>query len=177
MALHTERRNAAVRMTETLDLPGDAELPRRSATRRDLLRSALAVGALITVRPAVQAAEGTLAGAIRAFSSGEPVAEGKVQFDIAPLVENGNAVPVTVSVESPMTLAQHVKAIAVFNERNPQRDVVLFTLGPRAGRAKVSTRIRLATSQKVVAVAQLSDGTFWQRSVDVIVTLAACVES
>ena len=72
---------------------------------------------------------------------------------------------------------QHVKAIVVFNERNPQRDVVLFTLGPRAGRAKVSTRIRLATSQKLVAVAQLSDGTFWQRSVDVIVTLAACVES
>ena len=149
----------------------------RSATRRDLLRSALAVGALIAVRPSAVAAEGDLAAAIQAFTSGAPVATGKVQFDIAPLVENGNAVPIAVSVESPMTAAEHVKRIAVFNERNPQRDVVVFTLGPRAGRAKVATRIRLATSQRLVAIAQLSDGSWWQHGVDVIVTLAACVES
>ncbi len=147
------------------------------ATRRDVLRTALAAGVLVTLRPSARAAGGTLDSAIRAFSSGERVATGKVRFDIAPLVENGNSVPITVSVDSPMTQAEHVKAIAVFNERNPQRDVVVFTLGPRAGRAKVSTRIRLATSQKLVAVAQLSDGTFWQQGVDVIVTLAACVES
>ena len=146
-------------------------------TRRDVLRSTLAAGVLVTWRAGAFAADGALEGAIRAFSSGEPVATGKVQFDIAPLVENGNSVPITVKVDSPMTPAEHVKAIAVFNERNPQRDVVVFTLGPRAGRAKVSTRIRLATSQRLVAVAQLSDGTFWQQGVDVIVTLAACVES
>ena len=74
-------------------------------------------------------------------------------------------------------MSEHVRRIAVFNERNPQRDVVVFTLGPRAGRARVATRIRLATSQKLVAVAQLSDGSWWQHGVDVIVTLAACVES
>ena len=96
---------------------------------------------------------------------------------MAPLVENGNSVPITISVQSPMTATDHVTAIAVFNEGNPQRDVAVFRLGPRAGRAVVATRIRLATSQQLVAVAQLSDGTFWSSTADVIVTLAACVES
>jgi sulfur-oxidizing protein SoxY len=114
--------------------------------------------------------------AIPDYASGAPVKPGKVKFDIPPLVENGNGVPITVSVDSPMTAAEHVTGIAVFNERNPQRDVVRFTLGPRAGRAVVSTRIRLATSQQLVAVARLSDGTFWSQGVDVLVTLAACLE-
>ncbi len=117
-----------------------------------------------------------LRAAIDAFTGGAPVREGKVEFDIAPLVENGNAVPITVSVTSPMSATDHVRAIAVFNERNPQRDVAQFTLGPRAGRARVSTRIRLATSQQLVALALLNDGSYWSRSVDVIVTLAACIE-
>ena len=75
-----------------------------------------------------------------------------------------------------MTAVDHVKAIAVFNEKNPQRDVVKFTLGPRYGKPAVSTRIRLATTQKLVAVAHMSDGSFWSHTVDVIVTLAACIE-
>ncbi len=70
----------------------------------------------------------------------------------------------------------HVTAVAVFNEHNPQRDVARFQLGPRAGRATVSTRIRLATTQQLVAIARLNDGSWWSRRVDVIVTLAACIE-
>ena len=101
---------------------------------------------------------------------------GKVTLDIASIVDNGNSVPVTVTVNSPMSATDRVSAIAIFNEKNPQRDVVNFTLGPRAGRAAVSTRIRLATSQKLVAVAMLSDGTCWSHGVDVIVALAACIE-
>jgi sulfur-oxidizing protein SoxY len=147
------------------------------ATRRGLLQRGLGLGALIVMRPAIGATPADLDAAIRAFAGGAPVATGKVRLDVAPLVENGNAVPITVTVESPMTPADHVRSIAVFNERNPQRDVVVFTLGPRSGRSRVATRIRLATSQRLVAVAQLSDGTFWQHGVDVIVTLAACVES
>ena len=104
------------------------------------------------------------------------VRDGKVVLNIAPLVENGNAVPVTVTVTSPMSAIDHVVSIALFNERNPQPDVAQFTLGPRAGRARVSTRMRLATSQQVVALARLNDGTFWAHRVDVIVTLAACIE-
>jgi sulfur-oxidizing protein SoxY len=117
-----------------------------------------------------------LAAAIRAFAGEAPVRTGRVTFEIAPLVENGNAVPVTVSVVSPMTDADHVQAIAIFNERNPQRDVVVCHLGPQSGRAQVSTRIRLATSQTVVALAKCSDGSVWSQTVEVIVTIAACVE-
>ena len=93
-----------------------------------------------------------------------------------PLVENGNTVPMTVSVDHPMTPEDHVKSIHVFNEKNPQPNIANFYLGPHTGRAQVSTRIRLADSQKVVAIAQLSDGSFWSASVDVVVTLAACTE-
>lgn len=118
-----------------------------------------------------------LEAAIAAFAAGVPVKTGRVQLEVAPLVENGNTVPITVRVQSPMTEAEHVSAIAIFNESNPQRDVAVFELGPRTGRATVSTRIRLATSQQLVAVAKLSDGSCWQHGVDVLVTLAACVES
>jgi sulfur-oxidizing protein SoxY len=143
--------------------------------RRELLQFGLAAGGLLLVRPA-RATSFEMQSAIADYASGAAVKPGKVKFDIPPLVENGNGVPVTISVDSPMTVAEHVTGIAVFNERNPQRDVVRFTLGPRAGRAVVSTRIRLATSQQLVAVARLSDGTFWSQGVDVLVTLAACLE-
>jgi sulfur-oxidizing protein SoxY len=118
----------------------------------------------------------TLDEAIRSFTGGAVVREGRVKFDISPLVENGNAVPVTVEVESPMTERDHVRRIALFNEKNPQADVAIFHLSPRCGRARVSTRIRLATSQTVVALAETSDGTFWESRANVIVTLAACIE-
>jgi sulfur-oxidizing protein SoxY len=104
------------------------------------------------------------------------VKKGKVKIDLPPLIENGNAVALTVSAESPMTEADHVKAIHVFTEKNPQPNVMGIQLGPRAGRASISTRIRLADSQKVIAIAQMSDGSFWSDEVEVIVTLAACLE-
>lgn len=142
-------------------------------------RQTLALGAgLVTsllVRPA-HATAAELAAAVQAYTGGQTPQAGKVKLDISTLVENGNAVPVTVSVDSPMTAADHVRSIALFNERNPQREVVNFQFGPHAARAMASTRIRLATSQQLVAVALLSDGTAWSQSVDVIVTLAACIE-
>ncbi len=101
---------------------------------------------------------------------------GKVKLEIPPLVENGNAVPVTVTVESPMTPEDHVRRIALFNEKNPQPQVAVFHLGARAGRAQVATRMRLADSQTITAVAELSDGTWRSASAKVIVTLAACLE-
>ncbi len=118
----------------------------------------------------------TLDEAIRSFTGGAVVREGRVKFEISPLVENGNAVPVSVEVDSPMTATDHVRRIALFNEKNPQADVVVFHLGPRNGRARVATRIRLAASQTVVALAETSDGAFWSASAKVIVTLAACIE-
>ncbi len=114
--------------------------------------------------------------AVRKVTGGAQVRRGKVKLELPPLIDNGNSVPLSVAVESPMTVADHVKAIHVFTEKNPLPDVVSVTLGPRAGRAGLSTRVRLADTQTVTAVAQLSDGSFWSDSADVVVTLSACLE-
>ena len=138
-------------------------------------RLVLAAGALLACGAALATPE-QMAASIKAFTGGAAPTPGKVTLDVAQLVDNGNAVPVTVRVASPMSAGDHVSAIAIFNERNPQSDVAIFTLGARAGKAEVSTRIRMATSQTLTAVARMSDGTYWSGSADVIVTLAACIE-
>jgi sulfur-oxidizing protein SoxY len=145
--------------------------------RRQFLVAAagLGVGSLVVVEPA-RATPAEMQEAIRKVVGSAPVTPGRVKLDLPPLVENGNTVPLTVSVESAMTADDHVKAIHVFNEKNPQPDVVSFHLGPRAGRATVATRIRLADTQTVVAIAELSDGSFWSARASVVVTLAACLE-
>jgi len=130
---------------------------------------------IVTLRPAAATPE-TLASAISNVVGAAMVRTGKVKMDVPPLVENGNTVPLTVSVSNPMTSSDYVKSIHVFNEKNPQPNVGNFYLGPRAGRAQVSTRIRLADSQKIVAIARLSDDSFWSVTADVVVTLAACTE-
>jgi len=141
--------------------------------RRDIV---IAGFGTLLLRPAAATPE-SLRAAIAAFAGATPPRDGRVTLDIAPLVDNGNAVPVTVRVDSVMSEIDHVRSIAIFNELNPNTEVALFHLGPRAGRAVVSTRIRLATSQRLVALAKMNDGSCWQHSVDVIVTLAACIES
>jgi sulfur-oxidizing protein SoxY len=150
------------------------------STRRQFLGlagGAAVLGAIpvVTLRPA-EATPAMLAAAIRNVVGTATVRTGKVKLDVPPLVENGNTVPMTVSVASPMTSEDYVKSIHVFNEKNPQPNIGNFYLGPRAGRAQVSTRIRLADSQKIVAIAHLADGSFWSVSVDVVVTLAACAD-
>jgi sulfur-oxidizing protein SoxY len=142
-------------------------------TRRKLLAAAT----LFTVVGPATATPEQMAAAISGFTNGAVPRAGKVKLDVAELVDNGNAVPVTVSVESPMTAADHVTGIAIFNQKNPLPEVAKFTFGPRAAKAQVSTRIRLATSQTLTAVARMSDGSFWSHSVDVVVTLAACIET
>jgi sulfur-oxidizing protein SoxY len=130
---------------------------------------------IVTVQPAKATPE-ILASAIRNATNGATVKTGKVKLDVPPLVENGNTVPLTVSVNHPMAPEDHVTSIHIFNEKNPQPNVANFQLGPHSGRAQVSTRIRMADSQQIVAIARLSDGSFWSASVDVVVTLAACTE-
>lgn len=146
-------------------------------TRRHALLQ-LAAGAALwaTLRPA-QAADAQLEDAVSAWAAGTKPRAGRIVIDIAPLVDNGNAVPITLRVDSPMTADDHVREIALFNERNPQRDIARWQLGPANGRAEVATRIRLSTTQQLAALARMSDGSVWQQRVDVIVTLAACVES
>jgi sulfur-oxidizing protein SoxY len=147
------------------------------SSRRGLTGGLLAVALVRPVR-AQQPVEGreSLQQVILGFTGGVQPRPGRVSLDIPSLVENGNTVPVTIAVESPMSEADHVRGIALFNEKNPQPHVIAARFGPRSGRARLATRIRLATSQTLVAVAELSDGTYWSDSAEVIVTLAACVE-
>ena len=151
------------------------------ATRRRFLidTAALAGAAGIWLPLATGPASATPASmraAIRKVVGEAPVTKGRLKIDLPPLIENGNAVALTVTAESPMTADNHVKAIHVFTEKNPQPNVISVQLGPRAGQAMFSTRIRLADSQKVIAIAQMSDGSFWSDEIEVIVTLAACLE-
>ena len=150
------------------------------ATRRRFVRdaavlAAAGLGLVVAGRPATATPE-TMRAAIKKVVGEASVQKGKVKLDLPPLIENGNAVPLVVSGDSPMTAADHIKAIHVFTEKNPQPNVVSLHLGPRAGRASVATRIRLADSQTVIAIAEMSDGTFWSDQVEVVVTLAACIE-
>jgi sulfur-oxidizing protein SoxY len=141
-------------------------------------RTFLAGAALVSVLPlaSAHATPEAMAAAIREVVGAGTIREGRVKLDLPPLVENGNVVPLTVSVESPMTPADHVKAIHVFNEKNPQPHVFSARLGPHNGNAVIATRIKLADSQKIIAIAETSSGEFWSASADVIVTLAACIE-
>jgi sulfur-oxidizing protein SoxY len=169
--------NESARTTRALG--GSHSRGGRARGRREVLAhglaGALAGAAWFVVRPA-SATPQALREAVAAFTGGGVPREGRVKLDLAELVENGNAVPVTVSVQSPMTEADHVRRIALFTEHNPEPGVAVFHLSPRNGRAVVSTRMRLATSQQVLVLAQMSDGSFWQTAMDVVVTLAACVE-
>ena len=125
------------------------------------------------MRPAAATPE-ELAVALRQAFGNRPMTPGKVTLDLPRLAENGNVVPVTVSVESPMTEQDHVKSIHLFAEKNPLPRVLDVELGPHNGRARVSSRIRVATSQQMSAVAVMSDGTLWSAAVEIEVTVAGC---
>jgi sulfur-oxidizing protein SoxY len=156
------------------------DMKQTASTRRQFLAAtggvAIATAVPILGLGPANATPETLAGAMREVVGSAVVRAGKVKLDVPPLVENGNTVPITISVDSPMTEADHVRSIHVFNEKNPQPNVGNFYLGVRAGRARISTRIRLAHSQNIIAIAKLSDSSFWSATVEVVVTLAACTE-
>jgi sulfur-oxidizing protein SoxY len=160
-------------------MTNDHDMP-QATRRRFLIDTAALAGAVgiwlpLATGPA-SATPASMRAAIRKVVGEAPVTKGRLKIDLPPLIENGNAVSLTVAVESPMTVEDHVKAIHVFTEKNPQPNVISVQLGPRAGRATFSSRIRLADSQKVIAIAQMSDGSFWSDEIEVIVTLAACLE-
>jgi sulfur-oxidizing protein SoxY len=156
----------------------------RKSSRREFL-SAAAVLAASSGLPAGVRAQATkdLRGteqdmrvAIAHFTGQKPLTKGRVSLEVPPLVDNGNTVAISVAVESPMTETDHVKAIRIFSERNPEPIIMAMKLGPRAGRASVATRVRLADTQTLVAVAEMSDGTYWFDSAPTVVTIASCLE-
>ena len=153
----------------------------RHASRREFLWTAggaaagLGLAAIIAVEPA-RATPVAMQEAIRKVVGSARVNTGRVKLELPPLSENGNAVPLTVSVESPMTARDRVTAIHLLLEQNPEPEAAQFTLGPRCGKAEIATRVRMFAPQKVHGLAAMSDGTFWIGSIHVEVTLAACVE-
>jgi sulfur-oxidizing protein SoxY len=147
------------------------------SSRREFLIGSAGIG-LVSALPvgSVLATPAMLEEAIRNVVGESNLQTGKITLEVPPLVENGNAVPVTIIVDSPMSAADHVKGIHVFNEKNPQPHVISVTLGPRAGKARIATRIKLSDTQRIVGIAEMSDGSFWTGEANVIVTIAACVE-
>ena len=151
----------------------DASVP----SRRSLLAGALSL-TLFGVSPApAEATPEGMAEAMREALGGSPeIRPGRVRLEIPELAENGNSVPLKVSVDSPMTAADHVAMIYVFSEKNPSPNVVRFHLGSRCGRARVQTSIRLASTQRITAVAKMSDGSLWSATANVVVTAGACID-
>ncbi len=142
--------------------------------RREAL--ALAAGAAGAValgaRPA--AAKNDADEAIKKFTGGKTPVEGKVKLDLPEIAENGNTVPMTVTIESPMTEASHVTDVLVVANENPRSGVVTFHFSPASGVAEANTRIRLAATQDVTAVAKMNDGSFYFATKQVKVTIGGC---
>ncbi len=143
-------------------------------TRRQILEggAGLAGLALCGSASATPAAD----AAIEAITKGAAVTHGRVTLDIPAIAENGLSVFTTVVAESPMTEADHVKAIHLVSEKNPVARIASFYFTPAMGKAKVSTNIRLSNSQKVTAVAVMSDGSLWWDEKSIVVTIAACID-
>lgn len=148
---------------------------RPGATRRGVLRGAAGCLVLSLVPIRAAAAPADMRAAVTGMFGDRPLREGGVSLTIPPLAENGNSVPLTIDVDSPMTEASHVRRIGVFSPWNPLPNIVRFELGPRAGKASVSTRVRLSRTQDVLVIAEMSDGALRSASAAIIVTVGACI--
>lgn len=151
-------------------------MPDRSFLNRRTLIRLGAGGMIVSAIPLSALAEtADLIRAQKLLFGDRQIREGRVSLKLPAIAENGYSVALSVKVDSPMSDSDHVRQIAIFSPRNPTAEIVRFELGPRAGRAEVSTRIRLGGTQTVQAVAELNDGSLWSGSAKTVVTLAACV--
>lgn len=155
-------------------IPSD-HMPRLS--RRTILCQLGATGLMLAMRPTVTwATREEVQRAIRQRIGERQPQPGGMTLTLPAIAETGNSVPLTVAVESPMTPEDHVQRIHVFVEGNPEPVAATYHLGPRTGKAEISTRIRLARSQNVLALAEMSEGSVRSDAVSIVVTLGACVE-
>ncbi|BBK32667.1 sulfur-oxidizing protein SoxY [Stella humosa] len=145
-------------------------------TRRRLLTLSVGAAAFAALAPAARATPAEVQALLRSLVGEGKPRPGRIKLDLPLLVENGNAVAMTITVDAPVSGPDRVESVHVFAEANPLPNVAAFHFGPATGRAVVSTRIRLATSQTVIAVAKLADGSFWSDEIELLVTLAACLE-
>jgi len=144
-------------------------------SRRQAVSGLVLGGIAIALRPLDAAATpDVLRRRLGELLKGGEAKSGRVKIAAPEVAENGNTVPVTVSVESPMTETDHVTAIHVLAERNPQPGVLSAALSPLSGKAELSFRMRLSESQTIMVVAQMSDGSAWSATRQVIVTIGGC---
>jgi len=149
------------------------ELNRRQVL---VLGGCAAAGLLDAADAQAEAPPALFAAAVADLANGREIKPGRVHIDMPRLAENGNSVAFNVTVDSPMTATDHVRTIHLFSERNPIPLIARFHIGPRAGRATVRTYVRLATTQNIHAVAEMSDGTLWSAQAESVVLLAACID-
>ena len=100
--------------------------------------------------------------------------QGKISLDVPQIAENGNTVPLSFEVDSPMTANNHVKAVHLFANKNPAADIATFKFTPAGGVAKASTRIRLLKTKDIIALAEMSDGSLYQTQAAIKVTIGGC---
>ena len=150
----------------------------RTPARRRFI-SVLAGIAAIPLLPirAARAQNDPFAPLVLQITGGAPVSVGRVTVDTPRLADNGHSVPLKLSVQSAMTAADYVRSLTLLSEKNPRPVMAVFHLGPKAGRAEVATRVRLNGTQRVLAIAQLSDGTYWSGDAEVVVTESACLDA
>jgi sulfur-oxidizing protein SoxY len=143
-------------------------------TRRQaiMVGAGAAGAAVLGVSPAF--AKNDADEAIKTFTGGKTPVQGKVKLDLPEIAENGNTVPMTVVVESPMTEQSHVTDVLIVANENPRSGVATFHFSPASGVAEANTRIRLAATQDVIAVAKMNDGSFYMASKQVKVTIGGC---
>ena len=147
-------------------------------SRRRFLAAAAAGAVLSQSRLSrAQLATQSLEPVIAKVTGGAAVREGRVTLDIPRLADNGHAVPLKISVVSPMNEREFVRSIHILSECNPRPIIAAFHLFPNGGRAEVSTRVRLNGSQRVLVLAALSDGSWWSGSAEVEVTETACLDA
>ena len=158
---------------------------RQKARRRSLaaLVALLALPLRALAQPVVNPAPGidartinTPQGALQAILRGAAMRKGRVRLELPRVAEDGHSVPLIVRVDSPMSDADHVRRIDLVSEKNPVPLMATFFLGPHMGRAEIESRVRLNGTQRVTAIAQLSDGSFWFDAADVVVEESACLD-
>ena len=146
-----------------------------ASTRRGILAlSAAGVVVSLLPRPAGAQLSAGAQSAIDLIRKNRTIQEGRIALRAPAIAENGNAVPLTISVESPMTAADHVTRIHVFADKNPTPEVAVFHLTPVSGRAQVDTRIRLGQTQEVLVFAEMSDNSIFMSRAEVKVTIGGC---
>lgn len=150
-------------------------LMKTETSRREALALAGIAGLVALLAPRMSFADAAMVDAeIKKLYGDKKFESGKVKLDVPEIAENGLVVPITVDVESPMTDADYVKAVHVFADGNPAPGIVSYKFTPACGKASASTRMRLAQTQNIICIAEMSDGKLYSTKSSVKVTIGGC---